>query len=52
MLKSIRSILMETQAIRQHNPCIVQLSGPGNKQFSVPYCTLRTYPGDRYPEFM
>ncbi|ARV40803.1 hypothetical protein CIG40_26915 [Klebsiella pneumoniae] len=33
---------METQAIRQHNPCFVQRSGAGNKQFAIPFalCVL------------
>ncbi|ASG63638.1 hypothetical protein CEW81_15115 [Kluyvera genomosp. 3] len=47
MLKSIRSILLEIQAIRQHNPHIVQPGGLGIKQPSTVLCTLRAYPGDR-----
>ncbi|MNY63722.1 hypothetical protein D3C86_2007260 [compost metagenome] len=47
VLNSIRSILLEIQAIRQHYHRFVQRTGSGIKQVEDPRSTLRAYPGDR-----
>ncbi|MNP01794.1 hypothetical protein D3C76_936220 [compost metagenome] len=47
VLNSIRSILLEIQAIRQHYHCFVQRAGSWIKQSEDPLFTLRAYPGDR-----
>ncbi|PNP35702.1 hypothetical protein AL525_018500 [Citrobacter amalonaticus] len=47
VLISIRSILMDNQALGQLNPCIVQHAGSWFRRLAGPFFTLRAYPGDR-----